>query len=102
MAGSRLEAAEMREPGQRGIESSLSGFGDFVIATRGSALAPCHPRAPPVRADEAERVETTKRRIDRPGLEPGLVGDIEAMARALGNRLEHQGRGQRDVRHVSI
>src|SRR6476646_813989 len=102
MAGSRPEAAEMREPGQRGIESGLSGVGDFVIATRRSTLAPGHPLALPVGADEAECVETTKRRIDGPRLEPGLVGDIEAVARALSNRLQHQGRGQRDVRHVFL
>src|SRR5262249_23697150 len=70
---------------------------DLVIAARRPLLPPRDLLALPAGADEAERLEAAQRRVDGAGLQSGTVGDVEAVADAVGDGLEHEGRGIGDV-----
>src|SRR5262249_961602 len=73
--------------------------GDLVVAPRRPLLAAGDPLALPVRADEAEGLEAPQRGIDGAGLQSRAVGDVEPVADAVGDRVQHQRGRIGDVAH---
>src|SRR3954471_24234279 len=102
MAFTRPQAAEVLETLERGLERDGARLRDLVVAACRPLLAPRDLLALPVRADEAERVEAAQRRIHRAGLQAGVVRDVEAVADAVGDGLQHERGRVSDVAHGCV
>src|SRR5687767_9696447 len=85
------QPAEPLEPLACGLQRGAPLFRDLVVAACRTLLAPRDFLAFPVRPDEPEIVEAPQRRIDGSGLQAGAVGDVEPVAGAVGDGLQHEG-----------
>src|SRR5215471_18819026 len=104
-SGMTLAGTEPREvlealPGRR--ERVGAGAGDLVVAARGPLLAARDLLALPARTDEPERLEPPQHGIDGAGLEARAVGDVEAVAHAVGDGVEDERRRIGGVGHVEL
>src|SRR3982751_3100434 len=97
MTGARAQPAEILEPLHGRLERCGAGGGDLVITACGTLLPARDLLALPVRLHEPERIEPPQRGIDGAGLKPGAVRDVEAVACAVGNGVQHERRGIGDV-----
>src|SRR5881392_4125428 len=100
MTRTRTQPGEVLEALAGDLQRLAAAAGDLVIAPRGPLLAPRGLLALPARSHEAERLEAPQRRIHGAGLQSRPVGDVEPVANAVGNRLEHEGGRVGDVTHV--